>query len=514
MKRFIGILCILTMLMAGFYGLRPVRGEAEPVDGQADGAGNDAETGDADDGETDTDDTDVKDGSERDVSSKEEIANFPFILEAPKYAFLDRLSNDPKKQAVNAAFSINDSMAGFLSLSVDNRLSLLNAEGLADMAVTAQIDWAIDDPKDWHYNQFWSTEGKDEDGNDTLGAWAYIGIELEGEKVQSVKVFEDFGDPEDKENIAWKGQGHKTGWKDVLPEEILKKDEEEGFYYVDWTEHTLYIRVRYQVITFDNDEEHLKKTYFTAWSPVASFGKDVEEYYPYLLAADLPVPEISDLEAHPGVDGSEAQLTFRVNIDEKFEENALRTEVYGGIAHLVYNIRTDKDGEWKMVYGDVGSKTVTLPFSEFMPEGETYKEDMYLEVRAFTYIDQYLGIGGVWCGSLSGEFSDSRILGEKEPDITPEPTGEVTPTPDEGLTPTPTPTKAADIQPTIEAVHEPETKQEKDVCKLCHMEFDPQFFGVCIFIWLAAVVVVIIIITIIVKIVQKKQDEKTDILFR
>lgn len=508
MKRFIGIICILMILMTGFYGLRPVRGEAEPGETLTADADGDTETG--------TDDPDVpdSDGSARDVSSKEDIAGFPFIFEAPKYAFLDRLSSDPKKQAVNAAFSKNDSMAGFLSLSEDNRLMLLNAKGLEAMSVTAQIDWAIDDPKDWHYNQFWSTEGKDDDGHDTLGAWAYIGIELTDDKVQSVKVFDDFGDPEDKENTAWKGEGHKTGWKDILPEELLKKDEEGGFYYVDWTEHTLYIRVRYQVITFDNDEEHLKKTYFTDWSPVASFGKDVEEYYPYQMAVNLPIPEISDLEAHPGVDGNDAQLSFRVTIDEQFEEDALRTEVYGGIAHLVYNVRTDKDGEWKMIYGDVSSKTITIPFSEFMPEGETYQEGMYLEVRAFAYIDQYLGIGGTWCGSLSGEFSESRVLGEKEPEITPEPTGEVTPTPEQGLTPTPAPTKDPGTQPTIEAEHTPETKQAKEVCKLCHMDFDPCFFGVCIFIWLAAVIGVIIVITIIVKIVQKKQDEKTDILFR
>ena len=506
MKRFIGIFCILTILMTGFYGLRPVRGEEEPGE---------MHTMDADDGtETGEDDTQVADGSARDVSSKEEIADFPFILEAPKYAFLDRLSNDPKQQAVNAAFSKNDSMAGFLSLSADNRQMLLNAEGLAEMTVTAQIDWAIDNKNDWHYNQFWSTEGKDDDGKDTLGAWAYIGLELTGDKVQSFKVFEDFGDPEDKENTAWNGEGHKTGWKDVIPEEFLKKDEEGGFYYVDWTEHTLYIRVRYEVITFDNDEEHLKKTYFTDWSPVAAFGKDIEEYYPYQMAANLPIPEISDLEAHPGVDGNDAQLSFRVTIDEQFEEDALRTEVYGGIAHLVYNVRTDKEGEWKMIYGDVASKMITIPFSEFMPEGETYQEGMYLEVRAFTYIDQYLGIGGVWCGSLSGEFSDSHILGEKEPEITPEPTGEVTPTPEPTGEATPTPTKDAAKQPTIEAVHEPETKQEKDVCPLCHMEFDPCFFGICIFIWLAIVIGVFIIITIIVKIIQKKQDEKTDILFR
>ena len=63
MKKFIGIFCILTILMTGFYGLRPVRGEEEPGE---------MHTMDVDDGtETGEDDTQVADGSARDVSSKE-----------------------------------------------------------------------------------------------------------------------------------------------------------------------------------------------------------------------------------------------------------------------------------------------------------------------------------------------------------------------------------------------------------------------------------------------------------
>ena len=46
------------------------------------------------------------------------------------------------------------------------------------------------------------------------------------------------------------------------------------------------------------------------------------------------------------------------------------------------------------------------------------------------------------------------------------------------------------------------------------MDKDPQFFGVCMFIWGGGIILLIIIISIIVRIVRRKQDEKTDILFR
>ena len=493
MKRFLSIICIL-LLLTSLLGV-----SAMAADGEDDAASDGAPLLGA--GQTDDDSL--------------ANANLPFVLEAPKYAFLDRLSDDVKEQNVNAAFTLNASMKEFQSLSQDKRTQAIAMNGLATLKLTAQIDWAIDDPNGWHYDDYWDTDGEDPDGHVLAGAWAYLDVDPGNENVCSKVIFEDFGDPEDKKNEAWNGFGYAKGWKDMLTEDQLTLDEESGHYYVNWDEHTLYIRVRYAVVTEDNDEENLRNYYFSGWSPVASFGKGVEEYYPYMENSDIPVPELSDLQIIKGDEETGDILSFAASIPAEFEENAMRTEVYGGLAQLVYSVRFhQEDGEWVRFYRDAVSGTVQVPIKELLKENEEYNEGDALEVYAIVWIEQHLGVGGEWCGDLNSTMSNTLKLGIEEDDPEPTPTGDVTVTPTEDVTVTPTPTIVPENLPTIpeETIVVPEEK--KEVCKVCHQDFDPQFFGVCIFIWLGGALGVIIIISIIVKIVRKKQDEQTDILFR
>ena len=478
MRRISSLVCILLLLLSLLSGM------AFAVDGEADN-------------------TDTSDDVE---------VTLPFVLEAPKYAFLDRLSDDVTEQAVNAAFTKNNSMQKFLSLSAEQKNQMLAVNGLESLKVVAQIDWSLDNQNGWHYDEYWNTEGEDPDGHLLAGDWAYIDIDPGMKKVQSVKIFEDFGDPEDKDNKSWKGFGYAKGWKDMFSEEQLKKNEENGHYYVDWTEHTLYIRVRYAVVTEDNDEEHMRNCYFSGWSPVASFGKGVEEYYPYMDNTSLPIPVLSDLSVATGNEESGAVISFDVSIPKEFEENAARTEVYGGVAHLVYCLRFNQEGEWRMIYRDAVSGRVDVPVKELLEENEEFDENTKIEVYAISWIDQYLKVGGEeWCGTLSSDYSETITLGIEKVEPTPVPTGEVTPTPEQPtVTPTPTPAN----QPTIEAEHIGEAAKEKKVCPVCGLEIDPQPLGFCMFFWIGGVIVLIIIISIIARIIRRKQDEKTDILFR
>ena len=493
MKRFLSIICILLLLTS----LLCVPAAAADGEDDADGEGAPLL------GATQTEDDDSL-----------ADANLPFVLEAPKYAFLDRLSDDVTEQHVNAAFSLNASMKAFQSLTQDKRTQALAMNGLATLKLTAQIDWAIDDPNGWHYDDYWDTDGEDPDGHKLAGAWAYLDVDPGNENVCSKVIFEDFGDPEDKKNEDWNGFGYAKGWKDMLSEDQLTLDEETGHYYVNWEEHTLYIRVRYAVVTEDNDEENLRNYYFSGWSPVASFGKGVEEYYPYMENSEIPVPELSDLEVISGDDENGYTLSFVASIPRDFEENAIRTEVYGGVAQLVYSVRFNQDGEWVRFYRDAVSGLVQVPINELLKDNEEYNGGDSVEVYAIIWIEQHLGVNGEWCGDLNSTMSNTLKLGIEETDPDPDLTGEVTPTPTGEVTPTPTPTIVPQNQPTIpeETIVIPEEK--KEVCKICHQDFDPQFFGVCIFIWIGGAVVVLLLISLIVKLIRKKQDEATDILFR
>ena len=493
MKRFLSIICILLLLTS------LVAASAVAADGEDDADGDGAPLLGA--GQTEDDDS-LAD------------ANLPFVLEAPKYAFLDRLSDDVTEQNVNAAFSLNASMKAFQSLTQDKRTQAIAMNGYATLKLTAQIDWAIDDPNGWHYDDYWDTDGEDPDGHKLAGAWAYLDVDPGNENVCSKVIFEDFGDPEDKKNEDWNGFGYAKGWKDMLSEDQLTLDEETGHYYVNWEEHTLYIRVRYAVVTEDNDEENLRNYYFSGWSPVASFGKGVEEYYPYMENSEIPVPELSDLEVVSGDDENGYTLSFVATIPQDFEENAVRTEVYGGVAQLVYSVRFNQDGEWVRFYRDAVSGPVQVPIKELLKDNEEYNGGDSVEVYAIIWIEQHLGVNGEWCGDLNSTMSNTLKLGIEEDDPEPTPTGEVSVTPTEDVTVTPTPTIAPENLPTIpeETIVVPEEK--KEVCKVCHQEFDPQFFGVCIFIWIGGAGVLLILFSLIVKIIRKKQDEATDILFR
>lgn len=495
MKKFLSVLCMIVLVMtvmsaAAFAdeddGLVP--GGEEPL-GLAPG-GDDL--------------LGAAPGNEEDIELP-----MPFEFKAPEYVFLDRTSDLATVQTVNLAFSFNQSMREFLALGTGEARDAINSVGLATLNMTAQIDWAIDDPEAWHYSEAWDNDGKNEKGQVVVGDWAWIGIELEGDnkKVQSVRIFPDFGDPKAKDNTAWNGSGNIKGYKSIIPAEILKTDEENGHYYIDWTEHTLYVRVRFKCVTEDNDEEFMKNTYFTDWSEVVSYGKDVEEYYPYENETALPKPELSNLTVET-VDPDEGPvLKWNTSLPADFLENAIRTEVYGGVAHLIYSVRLNQTGDWKNIYEDVISGEYTVPINSLLAEGESYAEGDAVEVNAMVWIDQYLGIEGDWVGSLSGERSEIITYGiDEEPEVTPTP--ETTPTPEA----TPTPTLEPLNIPT--PVVNPQTEDDEDVCPICHNAHDPQIFGVCMYIWGGGFILLIILISIIVKIVRRKQDEKTDILFR
>lgn len=447
-------------------------------------------------------------GGEDDTEEETELP-MPFTFEAPRYVFLDKTSEMSTVHTVNVGFSINDTMREYLALNTAEARNKLATVGLATLKLTAQIDWAIDDPTAWHYSEVWDNDGKDKKGQVVVGDWARIGIEVEGDrkKVQSVRIFPDFGDPKAKDNTLWKGTAQAKGYKDVIPADMLKTDEN-GHYYIDWTEHTLYVRVRYQCVTEDNDEEFMKRTYFSDWSETASFGKDVEEYYPYENEEALPIPELSMLSVDTVDPEVGPVLHVTTKLPEEFLENAIRTEIYGGVAHLIYRVRLNQDGEWIPIYEDVAAGEYSKPISAILSEGESYAEGDAVEINAFVWIDQYLGLEGEWVGSLSGVTSETITYGIEEVDPSVTPTPEITVTPE----PTPTPTLPPMNIPT--PVINPNEEEEKDVCPICHMDKDPQFFGVCMFIWGGGIILLIIIISIIVRIVRRKQDEKTDILFR
>ncbi len=106
----------------------------------------------------------------------------PFELEAPTNVSMTGLNGGDSETSLSIAFSMNNSMCKWLSDDADSeshndiREKLLSENGLEDISVSAQIDWAIDDPVNgWHYTKYW--DGKEFTNDEGKTQWAGLGMD-------------------------------------------------------------------------------------------------------------------------------------------------------------------------------------------------------------------------------------------------------------------------------------------------------------------------------------------------
>lgn len=163
---------------------------------------------------------------------------------------------------------------------------LQNEQGLKDLKIYAQIDWAIDDNENgWHYTKYWDGGEYTDHWDDTKKTWAGFGRNdnLEGmiccwdlvqEDVKPDDICEQpvfrsgtlFNDPDisDEEKSALNQWFY--GCEGLLP---LKDQLKEGQYTlketdskthdqmlnIDYDEHTAYVRMRWALTLYDKDDK-------------------------------------------------------------------------------------------------------------------------------------------------------------------------------------------------------------------------------------------------------------------
>ena len=175
----------------------------------------------------------------------------------------------------------------------------LDAMGYDEVNVYAQYDWALDDPTDWKYDEELWMHGPNGYGYDNgeefeyrLGFWEAVDREIDTDEETVGDNFLcdwSYDYAEWCEDEAWVGTEFRPGLKDQLPEGSYTVDET-GLH-IDWSEHTLYVRVRYTVIGWwhdDETEEYGHDELFGDWSETAAFGADgssVERHLPFELTA-------------------------------------------------------------------------------------------------------------------------------------------------------------------------------------------------------------------------------------
>jgi len=326
------------------------------------------------------------------VSAETELT-LPFDLTAPENVSIIYLDGADSENTCEVHYSQNNSMSEWAdSMSADYDLSAqkLNEMGYTDIWVKAQIDWSLDAQDDWHYNSYWDTDGYDADYVQHLGDWAYISQSYSEQTSMSEWIFRYMGNIDDPEDKSWYGDHADSdydGWKDVLKEDQYEivSDEYGSYPKIDFTKHTLYVRVRWLVTARDMDLDTASD-----WSEIAAVGKDAERAEP-VKEGELAAPVISDLRYIEETFNGYPMIAFKLDVSDTLAKQVAQlTGTQGGIS-LETEARVQGSSEWTSLQGDwtIKSGELNVALQNLAEaEGGAIEADTPIELRARYYCTQ------------------------------------------------------------------------------------------------------------------------------
>lgn len=197
----------------------------------------------------------------------------PFTLNAPVGITLAPQQNG--RDGVRVSYGKDSSLNNYFNgTDTDEKLEIRKKYGYTDLWIKAQLDWSIDSPDDWHYNAYWDSDGYDTGWVQHLGTWAYINLPVTGASADSEMLFLTMGNPGDASDVNWNGTESAPGWKTALRagqyKTVTAADGSQRAA-LDLTEHTLYVRMRWQV-TLSKDDWNTDQYLFSGWSAPVSAG--------------------------------------------------------------------------------------------------------------------------------------------------------------------------------------------------------------------------------------------------
>ena len=462
---------------------------------------------------------------------------FPIKLNAPTKVFI-AIATDESPTAFRITYDKDDSIREWLTKSDEEKTAILKALGYESIKVFAQVDWALDDPKGWHYSKTWDSDtGHDRIDDDhpdefVLGEWAYIDCPVTTEAVDNVVILKEIGDPTDENDEHWnngKNGYFSKGWRTALKSSNYTLTDVEGKegakqVVIDLKEHTLYVRVRIGVAITekvettdagtdtenkaddkkdDKDDDKkveapaVKTTYqFSEWSKMSVSGAREADVM-FRLEELFPAPTISEIHfIGKDENGLGAYVEYTLNASEATAEAAKSVEAEGGYAQIFVDARVPGSiDEWVELGGDtaieIGRNKVDL--SNMGLKAEDIKNIETIEFRAvyFVYIPDSDD------ETYTSEYSSViRWSPENDPgtQVTPEPspTGVIMPTHSPEL---------------IAQLEEPVVMPDEDKCNFCGI-CPVQPLGVCLLLWIGGVIAIIILVVVIVKSTSKKKHRR------
>ena len=321
--------------------------------------------------------------------------DLPFTLSKPVTTSVT-LANADSPTTMNYAFTKSRDMSAFLALKgadegtamKNEYLSKIAAKGLSDVSVQLQLDWALDDPKDWKYTDatkvYWDNGGVDDKGS-RLGEWNMITLGLQEPLVQQEWITRSLI-PDDSDS-AWAGvEGGIPGLKDQLKAGQYSTNSD-GYITIDYSAHTLYVRSRYQVSYTRTDDTTGYE--YSDWSDVASYGKNGRTI-PKYDTATLPVPEVSNLHLTDQRSNGEPVAAYSLAFTDAMFQTLSDLSVKNGSFYIDVEMRAKGTKEWThMSNADRDIKNSDFLVSLFLaPEGYMIPDGSTLEFRARYYCDQ------------------------------------------------------------------------------------------------------------------------------
>jgi len=287
---------------------------------------------------------------------------FPTTLEAPGNVIVSE-STDKNYKYVYVTF--NKSAA--LSAMIDGGTATADQYGVdkSTLGYFIQIDWSIDSTTDWKYVANW-----DEMKTHTGDAWfegEYTNKALEAAATERETIF-DLNFNADPNSSKWRQWSTflKDGQYSVV----------DGEPYIDWTQHTIYVRTRF-VVRYKPVGGSLRYL-ISDWSPISGYGKD---YKPFEVPESLDAPVISDLKLTDRQVNGGPVVAFHLTNPQSVKEAS------AGAASLTDYIVVAAEvsiggGEWKEVHLTERGITDGYLYAELARAAESVAEDTHIRIRA------------------------------------------------------------------------------------------------------------------------------------
>ncbi len=385
------------------------------------------------------------------VSAADKSSKLPFELVPSKTVSLDR--REEGGTTLQFSYSMENDMIKFLQDMQDDskRAALLNELGADDIFINSQIDWAVDDPTDWHCNEYWDENeatlyfglGHDSEGRSRVSDWDYVDVSII-DGIQSTHdcwIMRHAGNPADPTDSIWYGTTYEDGTRCVGIKDQLKEgqysivEDEPGYSHVEinYNAHTAYARMRYRVtlrIPEYNEAGDcvgmVDRYLFSEWSNTASYGKDGEKWKPY-DAASIKPPVISDPYISEYDFNGYPVVGYTLDVSDELNKAVTEITARGGWISIETEARVKGTEEWKTLQGDFEIRGGKLESCILAINGDGKKvlKGTEIEFRACFRFDQRLTEQGELLGEIKTGYSnvlnytiDKDYGDESQPDPT------------------------------------------------------------------------------------------------